>query len=95
MCTFLKRLFGCDKEKSSEEKSTNFSIEYYPLSERYYPKYKDSYLRTRAGTGIVIETSNDLFSLAEWFYTEQQAEHYIALFKEQAMKENVVTIKNK
>ena len=69
-----------------------FSVEYYPLTGRYYPKYKGYYLRTNYDTGIIVKTKDYLFHLAEYGKTGQEAKEIIELFKEQSLKNNVKTI---
>ena len=69
-----------------------FTIEYYPKTRRYYPKYGDNYLRTRYMTGITEEVEDYLFAFADYSTTEKGAKRIIELFKEQQLKENVRTI---
>jgi len=104
----LFKLFFGDKKKittnpdcglnsppeSADKKSVSrdFSIEYYPLTDRYYPKYGKYYLRTRYNTGIVEQLEDYLFSCAEYGSTEEEANKLIELFKEQRLKENVKII---
>ena len=67
-------------------------IEYYPITARYYPKYKSYYLRTRYSTGIVEELEDYLFAYADYGRNEYEAKKIIDEFKEQQLKENVKTI---
>ena len=69
-----------------------FTIEYYPETGRYYPKYGDNYLDTRYMTGITEEVEDYLFAFADYSTTEKGAKRIIELFKEQQLKENVRTI---
>lgn len=91
----FKRLFRKteNKDQIKPEKQSDFSIEYYPLTGRYYPKYKDYYLKTHSFTGIVEKKEDYLFVFADYGDTEQQADKIIEKFKEQYLKENVQTIK--
>ncbi len=72
--------------------SDYFSIEYYPITDRYYPKYKSFYLKTNYSTGIIEKKVDYLFSYAEYGRNEQEAKSLIEKFKEQYLKENVKTI---
>ena len=69
-----------------------FTIEYYPKTRRYYPKYGDNYLKTRYMTGITEKVEDYLFVFADYSTTEEGAKRKIELFKEQQLKENVRTI---
>lgn len=71
---------------------SHFSVEFYPLTDRYYPKYKSFYLKTNYMTGIVEAMEPYLFMYAEYGKTEAEAEKIIERFKEHYLKENVVRI---
>lgn len=73
-------------------KRSYFSVEYYPLTKRYYPKYKDYYMIENYQTGIVEPKGDHLFVYANYSDTEAGAEKIIEKFKEQQLKENVRTI---
>jgi len=77
-----------DEKKKSENK--HFSIEHYPLSNRYYPKYKDNYLQKKSSTGVIGVAS--FFEYSDHFTNEQDARSYIEKAKEHMLKTNVVTI---
>lgn len=72
--------------------SSRFSIEYYPLTERYYPKYGRYYLKTNWQTGIIEKLEDFLFPYAEYGKNEKEANKLIESFKEQYFKENVKTL---
>lgn len=93
--SWIKKLFGISEttETKHEVKTSHFSIEFYPLTKRYYPKYRGDYLKKRYITGIVETLEPYLFSYADYGDTEEQADRIITEFKEQCLKENVVTIK--
>lgn len=76
----------------TKEKTSDFSVEFYPLTKRYYPKYKRFYLSIDGPTGIIEKLESYLFPYADWGETEDDADKIIALFKEQWMNENVVRI---
>lgn len=89
---FFKNLFKKDKDIPSKIKN-DFSIEFYPLTNRYYPKYKEYYyLKKDYNTGIMEKREPYLFTYADYGKTQQEAEELITLFKEQQLKENVKTI---
>lgn len=81
------------RKKELKEKENVFSIEYYPLTERYYPKYKSYYLYLSTVTGIIEKKEPFLFAFASYGKTQEEAEKFIVLFKEQRLKEGVVVIK--
>lgn len=92
---WIKRLFGKKtgtKQCDIHSVSSRFSIEYYPITGRYYPKYKSYYLKTHYSTGIVEKIEDYLFSYAEYGRNEDEAKKLIEKFKEQWLKENVKTI---
>ena len=86
----IKKLFN--KYSSIRNTNKRFSIEYYPLTNRYYPKYDNYYLKTNWQTGIVETKEDYLFVYAGYGNTEEEAKKLIELFKEQQLKENVKTI---
>lgn len=94
MINFLRKILERIKSKPGTEDSC-FSIEFYPLTNRYYPKYKDYYLKKVGNTGIIEPIEEYLFTFAKWGRTEKEADKIIEMFKEQRLKKNVVTIKNK
>ena len=70
-----------------------FSIEYYPISKRYYPKYGGNYLAGNNHTGIIEEKEPCFFMYAKNFSSVEECLPFIDLFKEQQLKKNVRTIK--
>lgn len=70
---------------------SDFIIEYYPITERYYPKYKGEYMFQDSSTGI-IKCESFGMDFALYRSTEEQADRLIAKFKEQQLKENVIII---
>lgn len=78
--------------KPEPKKKSHFTIEYYPATNAYYPKYKNWYLKKSIFTGIVELKEPFLFGYADSFSTEAQADRLIELFKEQQLKENVKVI---
>lgn len=89
----LQRIFG-KKRKDTQPivKRSCFSVEFYPLTKRYYPKYKNYYMMRNWQTGIIEPRESFLFVYADYSSTEEGAEKLIAEFKEQQLKENVRTI---
>lgn len=71
------------------KRKPKFSIEYYPITKRYYPKYDGWFLYTHPFMGIV---TIKLIDFADYGDTEAGAREIINKFKEQQLKENVITI---
>lgn len=93
MRNFIGKLFGRNEKPTAPvAKRSHFLVEFYPITGRYYPKYKDLYLQRDWKTGIVITLKEFLFMYADYGETEEEADKIIELFKEQALKENVRTI---
>lgn len=82
-------------EAKEEDADKKFSIEHYPLTNKYFPKYKNYYLQKHYLTGIVEAKEPFLFQYADSFRTEEGCYKLIELFKEQQLKENVETIEYK
>lgn len=82
-----------DKCKPPVKEEPEFTIEHYPVTDRYYPKRKSYYLKNRYSTGIMEEMRPELFGYASYGETEKEARELIELFKEQRLKKNVKTIK--
>ena len=87
----IKCIFLVERKTVSVNES-DFSIEYYPLTGRYYPKYKDYYLKKDSCTGIVQAVGDYLFAWADYGETEHQAKYIIDEFKEHRFKTNVKKI---
>ena len=64
-----------------------FSVEHYPLTDRWYPKYYNSYIIEDTQTGI-LKPNNHYYDLTNAIYavTEKGAEQIIEKFKEQQLK---------
>lgn len=72
--------------------TNHFSIEYYPITGRHYPKYKDYYyIKRNYHTGIYELLGDYMFQFADWGETEEHAIRIIDKVKEQTFKENVIT----
>lgn len=70
-----------------------FVIEHYPKTGRYYPKYKNFYLKRNHHTGIIEKREEFLFVYADYSDTAKGAEKIIDEFKEHYLKEGVNWIK--
>ena len=79
--------------KKKKEDTSPFTIEYYPLTKMYIPKYYHYYLDVFCKTGIVSTTTNLI--IAESFKTEEEAIELINKFKEQRFKKGVRIIQIK
>jgi hypothetical protein len=82
-----------ESDYKEEDYDPDFTIEHYPESKKYYPKYKKNYLKKSYSTGIV--SKEDRMSWGDSRETEEGALAMIELFKEQSLKKNVTTIKVK
>jgi hypothetical protein len=81
------------KDKEEKEKIKNdFYIEHYPLTNRYYPRYKGFYLKRDYHTGIIEKMDPYLFAYSNNFSTERDARNFIELAKEHMIKVNVTKI---
>ena len=78
-------------EDKVEKKSNDFTIEHYPLTKRYYPKYRNMYIYKNPNSGIM--EADYSMSYVEYSYSEKGADTIITLFKEQQLKQNVIIIK--
>lgn len=79
------------KEVETEQiKQPEFTIEFYPLTNKYFPKYLDYFLYKDSTTGIVDTTT--LMVITYSFNSEDKAKELINLFKEQSLKENIKII---
>jgi hypothetical protein len=95
--SFITELFAlCKKYTSTEEKTSTkektsndslYQIEYYPLTNKYYPTYKGQYLYLHPQTGIF--SYQDYMAYAQNFTDEQAAIKCLSIFKEQHFKANV------
>jgi len=86
-------LFKSKTAKPTGKKSDpHCSVEHYPLTGRYYAKYKGDYLRKNKSTGIIELLEDYLFPYSNHFNSEEGAWELIELFKEHKLKVNVRTI---
>jgi hypothetical protein len=71
-----------------------FKLEHYPITGKYYVKFKGGYLRKDYNTGIVRNSEwgfrNDLYE-GTFSLTEKDAHDLIDLFLEQNYKQKVTT----
>ena len=84
-----------DNFKATKEEGyySDFTIEHYPESRKFYPRYKNFYLKKEYSTGIVKTVDEMRWGQAS--ISEISALRIIELFKEQKFKKNVTTIKVK
>ena len=74
-------------------KDSDFKIEYYPETHRYYPTYKGRYLYRDYYSGIY--NLEDNLRWAKYGDLEKEALKIITVFKEQQFKENIKIIEVK
>lgn len=79
-------------EKIKTMVKPKFTVEHYPLTKRYYPKYGDHFLQEDRQRGTIKKIEPFLFAFADYGWTEEDAIKLIDLYKEQCLKENVRTI---
>lgn len=79
-------------EKVKTAIQPKFTVEHYPLTKRYYPKYGDHFLQKDKQRGTIEKIEPFLFAFADYGLTEEEAIKLIDLFKEQRLKENVKVI---
>ena len=87
---WIKKLFK--KKEVVPKKEIKFSIEYYPLTGKHFPKYGENYLSKYEITGIVEVKKPYLFPYVTSFRKMESALALINLYKEQRLKENVKII---
>lgn len=78
--------------KQEEPKQSDFIVEHYPLTGRFYPKYKNKYLIDHYDTGIISITGDHMFPFTLYGETENGADLIIERFKEHQLKETVRVI---
>lgn len=72
----------------------NWSIEYYPETNRYYPRYKNgNYIKRDYNTGIYGFKEPYFFHHADYGKTEQEAWKIVDLVNEQKFKNNVIVLR--
>lgn len=69
-----------------------FTIEHYPKTKRYYPKYGEYYIQLDWNTGIYELQKPWGFMYADYGDSEKEARKIIELYKEQRLKENMKII---
>ncbi len=75
------------------EKPLGFTIEHYPITGKYFPKYGNQYMLERFQTGIIELVDEYLFAYADSYSSKERAEKDILMFKEQQLKENIEVFK--
>lgn len=75
--------------KKRPEKKSVFTIEYYPMMRRHYPKCDGLFL-SKNHNGIIEKQAAHLMSVSDNFETEGEAQHLINLYKEQWEKVGVI-----
>lgn len=88
-CT-AKIIYSPEKEPKIEDLD-GFYIEHYPLSGRYYPKYKRHYLTKQYPSGVICIEDECEFGAS--FNNQKAAEAFIDKAKEHLFKKGIQTIK--
>ncbi len=78
-------------DTSEKNPDSKFKIEHYPITGLYTVRYRNyGWLKTDYHSGIV--RVEDFFDVADFHKTEEAARKQIVLFKEQKLKEGMITI---
>ncbi len=85
-----KWLFSTEKEPKKEDLD-GFYIEHYPLTSRFYPKYRRHYLRKPYPLGVICVEDELEFGVS--FNNQKHAEAFIERAKEHLFNKGVQTIK--
>jgi hypothetical protein len=88
-CAYLFYVYKTPKDYAVN--GYEFTIEHYPLSGNFYPKYKQYYLYTKYDSGAIELREDNIY--AQCFESERSARAYIELAKERLFKSNVRIIK--
>ena len=80
-------------EKRVDKDGDLTCVEFHVLPKRYYPVYKNKYMRRDYGTRLLLPIGRHLFNYAHYCSTEEEAKAMIEDFKEQEKNDNVIIIK--
>lgn len=75
-----------------KKQEPRFTIEHYPKSGRYYPKFGKGYIRKDHSTGIYELIDSYLFAYANYGRTEDEAKEIIERYKEDGLKVGIINI---
>lgn len=87
----FKKLFG-EKDKKVLDKKAIYTIEHYPISGRYYPKYDRYYMERNLWTKLIELRRDYRGSCVISTNNEEDSDKIISEFKEQWFKETMRTI---
>jgi hypothetical protein len=95
--SIIKRFFKLfTKVKSNKDQNkleSKFTIAHYPITGRFYPKYKNKYIHKQSFSGLYDIWEWDTIEVATYSESEQGAMEIIRVFKEQYLKVGTKTIK--
>ncbi len=80
----------CQCSECDDEQESEYSIEFYPINQVYYPKHLGSYLSKNHWTGI-IERERHLWH-GDKFTRKGDAASFLRKYQEQRTKKNVEVI---
>lgn len=90
----IKQWLGVKDTTPDKEvvKESVYQIEYYPITNRYYPTYNGKYFygNGQSRTGIIEFTDNTVYAM--FGETEEEALKLIERANEQRAKDNVIKI---
>ena len=89
---WIRKILGYKKPEKEVKINTSFTIQHYPLSGRFYPKVDGFYIQKRISTGNFEKRDEELFCLAEFGKSLDEALEIIKEYKELNLKENCKTI---
>lgn len=77
---------------NAQDSAEQFTVEFYPKTERYYAKHGKYYLKRDYSTGIIRQLEPQHFMWATWQRYETGAWDFIGEYKELQLKSNVKTL---
>lgn len=100
MRSLVSLILGCDRDNPTPSvpvvepvkkvsKYNGFSVEHYPLTNRWYPKIGEDYMKKNPHTGIIEKRQPFSFTWADYAQTEEGAWAIIDLYIEHWSKVNV------
>lgn len=59
------------------KKKSEFTIEEYPGIGRFYPKYRNCFMRRNGATGLIESHAYKQVHTADYFYSKEEAKKYL------------------
>lgn len=83
---------GVYLDKKREKENSKCCVEFHVLPKRYYPVYKNKYMRRDYGTQLIHPLGRHFVAYASYFSSEEEAKAMIEEYKEQLKNETMVEI---